>query len=150
MTVDFLDFTVNLNNDTYRQYKNPNDFLPYINKSSNHPPQIINQLPKIINERLSRNSSNEEVFNLSKYQYEKALRDSGCIDFELKFNKSSNDNTKRNRQCNNIWFNPPFGRAVSTNVAKWFPQPLRHDFPPSNKLQKVFNKNTVKVSYCCT
>ena len=99
---------------------------------------------------MSRNSSNEEVFNLSKYQYEKALRDSGCTDFELKFNKSSNGNTKRNRQCNNIWFNPPFGRAVSTNVAKWFAQPLRHDFPPSNKLQKVFNKNTVKVSYCCT
>ena len=71
--VDFLDTTFNLNNGTYRPYKKPNDLLLYINKSSNHPPQIINQLPKIINERLSRNSSNEEVFNSSKYQYEKAL-----------------------------------------------------------------------------
>ena len=73
---DFLDITFNLNNGTYRPYKKPNDLLLYINKSSNHPPQIINQLPKIINERLSRNSSNEKVFNSSKYQYEKALRDS--------------------------------------------------------------------------
>ena len=100
--VDFLDTTFNLNNGTYRPYKKPNDLLLYINKSSNHPPQIINQLPKIINERLSRNSSNEEVFNSSKYQYEKALRDSGYTDFKLKFNKTSNNHTKRNRQRNII------------------------------------------------
>ena len=102
--VDFLDTTFNLNNSTYRPYKKPNDLLLYINKSSNHPPQIINQLPKIINERLSRNSSNEEVFNSSKYQYEKALRDRGYTDFKLKFKKTSNNHTKRNRQ-HNIWFN---------------------------------------------
>ena len=47
--VDFLDNTFNLNNGTYRPYKKPNDLLSYINKSSNHPPQIIDQLPKIIN-----------------------------------------------------------------------------------------------------
>ena len=92
--VDFLDTTLNLNNGTYRPHKKPNDLLLYFNKSSNHPPQIINQLPKIINERLSRNSSNEEVFNSSKYQYEKALRDSGYTDFKLKFNKTSNNHQK--------------------------------------------------------
>ena len=101
---DFLDITFNLNNGTYRPYKKPNDLLLYINKSSNHPPEIINQLPKIINERSSRNSSNEEVFNSSKYQYEKALRDSGYTDFKLKFNKTSNNHTKRNRQRNIICF----------------------------------------------
>ena len=47
--VDFLDTTFNLNNGTYRPYKKPNDLLLYINKSSNHPPQIINQLPQIMN-----------------------------------------------------------------------------------------------------
>ena len=31
--------------------------------------QFMNQLPKIINDCLSRNSSNEEAFNSSKYQY---------------------------------------------------------------------------------
>ena len=83
--VDSLAITFNLNNDTYRPYKKPNDLLSYINKSSNHSPQIINQLPKIINERLSRNSSDEEVFDSSKYQYEKALKDRGYTDFKLKF-----------------------------------------------------------------
>ena len=65
--VDFLGTTFNLNNGTNRPYKKPNDLSLYIDKSSNHPLQIINQLPKIINERLSRNSSNEEGFNSSKY-----------------------------------------------------------------------------------
>ena len=46
--VDFLDITFNLNNATYRPYKKPNNLLLYINKSSNHLPETLNQLPKII------------------------------------------------------------------------------------------------------
>ena len=46
--VDFLDITFNLNNGIYKPYKKPNDRLLYINKSSNHPPQIINQLSKLL------------------------------------------------------------------------------------------------------
>ena len=49
--VDFLDTTFNLNSITYKPYKKPKDLLLHINKSSNHPPQIINQLSKVINER---------------------------------------------------------------------------------------------------
>ena len=140
--VDFLDITFNLDNGTYRPYKKPNYLLSYINKFSNHPPQIIYQLPKTINDWLSRNSSDEEVFSSSKHQYEKALRDSGYTDFQLKFNKTSTNQTKRHRQRNIIWFNPSFNRAVSTNIGKRFLQLLRQHFPPSNKLHKIFNKNT--------
>ena len=46
-------------------------------KSPNHPRQIIKQLLKIISNRLSKNSSNEEVFNESKGEYENALKQSG-------------------------------------------------------------------------
>ena len=90
-----------------------------------------------------------KVFNSSKYQYTKALKDSGYTDYKLMFNGTSNKHAKRKSQINIIWFNLPFSRAVSTNVGKRFLQLLRH-FPPSNKLHKTFNKNTVKVSYCCT
>ena len=65
--VDILDVTFSLNNGTYRPYKKPNDLLSYINKSSNHPPQTINE-PKTINESFSRNSSIEEIFNSSTHQ----------------------------------------------------------------------------------
>ena len=47
--VDFLDITFNSNNDTFRPYKKPNNLLSNINKSSNHRPQINNQLPKTMN-----------------------------------------------------------------------------------------------------
>ena len=98
---------------------------------------------------MSRNSSNEEVFNSSEHQYEKALRRSGYTKFKLKFNKTSTNQPKRCRQRNIIWFNPSYSRAVSTNVEKRFPQLLPcQRFPPSNKLHKIFNKNTVKVTQC--
>ena len=70
----------------------------YILTNSNHQPHIINQLSKIVNKRLSRSSSNEEVFNSSKYPHEKSLKDSGSTDFKLNFIKTSSSNTKRNRQ----------------------------------------------------
>ena len=91
-----LDITFNLNNATYRPHKKPNDLLSYINKSSNHPPQVINQLPKTFNEPLSRNSSDAEVFNWSKYQCKKAVRDTGYTDFKLTFNRTSTKQTNRN------------------------------------------------------
>ena len=69
--VDFLDVTFNLLNNTYRPYKKPNDNPTYIHTSSNHPPQIIKQLSQSISERLSQNSSNEEIFNSIKVNMRK-------------------------------------------------------------------------------
>ena len=48
------------------------------------------------------------------------------------------------------WFNPPFSQTVSTNVGKRFLNLLDKHFPPNNQLHKIFNRNTVKVSYSCT
>ena len=57
---------------------------------------------------------------------------------------------KRNRKKNIIWFNPPYSRNVSTNIEKKFLHLVDKHFPRSNKLHKIFNRNTVKVSYSCT
>ena len=146
--VDFLDITFNLNNGIYKPYKKPNDRLLYINKSSNHPPQIINQLPKIISDRLSGNSSNKEVFNTAKGEYKEALKRSGYNNINLSFHQSSTSHVKQQCHCNIIWFNPPYSRAVITNVAKKFLQLIDLHFPPLNKFHKIFNRNNVKVSYC--
>ena len=93
--VDFLDIIFNLNNGIYKPYKKPNDRLLYINKSSNHLPQIINQLPKIISDRLSKNSSNKEVFNTAKGGYEEAIKRSGYSNISLSFRQSSTSHVKR-------------------------------------------------------
>ena len=148
--VDFLDITFNLNNGIYKPQKKPNDRLLYINKSSNHPPQIINQLPNIISDRLSRNSSDKEVFNTAKGEHEEALKRSDYSNISLSFHQSSTSHVNRQHHRKIIWFNPPYSREVITNVAKKFLQLIDLHFPPSNKFHKIFNRNKVKVSYCCT
>ena len=57
--VDFLHVSLNLRSGTYRPYKKPNDRLLYIYRLSNHPLNVIKQIPNSIQERLSKKSSNE-------------------------------------------------------------------------------------------
>ena len=142
--------TSNQANGTYRPYKKANESLLYIKTSSNRPPQMIKHLPTSISERLSNNSSNEEIFTASKYEYETALKNSGYQQIQLILIKKEQRNQKRIGNQNIIWFNLPFSRNVTTNVAKQFFNLLDIHFPKSNKLHKIFNRNTVKASYCCT
>ena len=53
--VEFLDITFNLSNGIYKRYKKANNTLLYVNKCSTHRSQIINQILRTIDERLSRN-----------------------------------------------------------------------------------------------
>ena len=62
---------------TYRPYKKPNDKILYVHLASNHPPNILKQIPESISKRLSRNSSSKEIFNNYKEDYETAIRKSG-------------------------------------------------------------------------
>ena len=53
--VNYLDVTFNLTNGYYYPYRKPNNLPQYINIKSNHPPNIIKQLPASINRRISDN-----------------------------------------------------------------------------------------------
>ena len=57
---------------------------------------------------------------MSKGEYEKALRESGYKNVSLIYTHKKDIKQKRNRSQNIIWFNPPFNKNVSTNVAKRF------------------------------
>ena len=46
-----------------------------------------------------------------------------------------------------IWFNPQYSNNVKSNVGKKFLRFVMHHFPKDHKLNKVFNKNILKVSY---
>ena len=46
-------------------------------------------------------------------------------------------------------FNPPFNISVATNVAKMFLSVIDKHFPKDKRLSKIFNRNTIKVSYSC-
>ena len=76
-TVDFLDVRFDLVNNTYQPYRKPNNEPIYISKRSNHLPNILKELPKAINKRISDISCNENVFNNAKITYKKALKNSG-------------------------------------------------------------------------
>ena len=82
--------------------------------------------------------------------YENALKQSGYNTINLKYQPLIISNTKQKHRLNIILFNPPFSCNVSTNVAKKFLQLQDKYFPPSNSLHKIFNHNTIKVSYCRT
>ena len=98
--VNFLDITFNLDNGIYKPYKKPNDKLAYINVSSNHPPQVIKQLPTSLSKRLSDNSTNETIFNEAKVEYEKALKNSG---YKENLIYAAKKQTKRKRKRNIVW-----------------------------------------------
>ena len=51
--VNFLDVTLNLANGKYLPYNKPGNIPLYGNKKSNHPPRIIENIPKSINKMLS-------------------------------------------------------------------------------------------------
>ena len=57
------------------------------------------------------------------------------------------ENARRNRNRKVIWFNPPYSLNVKTNIGKVFLKLVRKHFPRSHKLSKIFNLNTIKISY---
>ena len=99
---------------------------------------MINQLQRSCSNWLSNNSSSGEIFNSSKYEYERALKNSGYQQAKLIFNKKEHRKQERNHSQNIIWFNPPFTRNVTINIVKWFLNLVDTNFPKSNKLHKIF------------
>ena len=62
---------------------------------------------------------------------------------------TQNSNPIAKRKRNIIWFNPPYSKNVRTNVAHKFLALTDKHFPKSSVLHKIFNRNSVKVSYSC-
>ena len=62
------------------------------------------------------------------------------------------NNKKRKRRRKIIWYNPPYNASVSTNIGKQFLKLIDKHFPPNrkDKLQKIFNWHTLKISYRTT
>ena len=83
--------------------------------------------------------------------FTEALAKSG-YDFELKFDPSASEPSKkkRNRYRDVLWFNPPYSAAIRSNIGKDFLNLVTRSFPPGHPLRKLFNRNTVKISYSAT
>ena len=138
----------------------------YINISSNHPRQI----PNAVNQRI------KIIFEENQGIYDDALKDSGfqdrleyltLVDLASKV-KSNNGVTRtlikvgeinnsshskrqgKNRNRRIVWFNPPFCKLTNINIGKYFLHLLDKHFNRDNLLNRIFYRNTVKMSYSCT
>ena len=100
-----------------------------------------------VNRRLSRISSSKEIFNEAMKPFQDALSRSG-FKHKLEYSPTNEPpKAKRNRHRPVTWFNPPFSLNVKSRVGREFLSLLDTSFPPSNPLHKLFNRNTVKLSY---
>ena len=146
--INFLDVTFNLNNSTYKPFTKPNTTLQYVHRASNHPPITTKNIPAGINRRLSSLSSDKTSFDQAAPPYQKALDENG-YHYTLHYEPTTSTK-RRNRQRNNIlWYNPPFSKNVSTNIGHRFLTLVDKHFPKDHKLRKIFNRNTIKISYSC-
>ena len=65
-TANFLEIRLDLVNNTYQANRKPNSERVYINKHSNHPPNILKELPKAVNKRITDISCNQDIFDAAK------------------------------------------------------------------------------------
>ena len=146
--VNFLDATLDLKNNAYYPYMKKGNVPIYVNTKSNHPPYVLSAIPKGVNKRLSSISSNDDVFKKATPPYQEALEKSG-FEYTLKYENQENKSKTKCRKRNVTWYNPPYDSNVTTNVGKKFLEIVDKCFPKGSKLNKIFNRNTVKISYSC-
>ena len=84
-SIDFLDITFDLCNNLY------NSKPIYINEQSNHPLNVLKQLPKSTAKRISDTPSTKDIFDKSSSIYQNALYQSGFKE-QLKYMASDANN----------------------------------------------------------
>ena len=88
---------MDLINNTYQPYQKRNSETVYINKQSNHPLNILKDLPKAINKRITDISCNQDIFDTAKIAYEEAPRNNGFNE-ELKYKNKDSEEQTRNEE----------------------------------------------------
>ena len=102
----------------------------------------------MINNRFSDLSCDEQVFNQAKDGYETTLRNSG-YDTNLKFEPKNERRRRHTRNRKVIWYNPPYSSHVRTDIGRKFLRMVDRHSPRGHRYAKIFNRNTLKLSYSC-
>ena len=97
-----------------------------------------------------QNSMFEDIFEEIAPYHEQYLSNCGYNE-KLTYRDPAPPNLirKRKRQRNILWFNPLYSKAVKTKIGKFIFQLIRKHFPKEHKFRKIFNRNTLKLSYSC-
>lgn len=122
----------------------------YVHSKSNHPPNIIRNIPESVNRRLSEISSDEALCNEATIPYQDAFYKSGYkykLEFKLPQRPPSQ---RRNRSRKIIWFNPPYHKNVKSKIGREFLRLIDKCFPAGHKLRKIFHRKKKKLSNWAT
>ena len=90
-----------LNTGTYKPYRNSSCEILYIHAKSNHPTDILKQLPISIETRLSKLYSNPRIFNGASEHYQKVLNQSR-YDYKLQHKPKCNKNENKCKLIKNL------------------------------------------------
>ena len=149
-SVDFLDLTLHLQSGEYEPFRKEDNIPIYVNRGSNHPPNITNHIPRMIEKMVSDNSSSKAIFDKHKKVYSEALRQSG-YDGRIQYvPQKQTSKKKKQRWPSTFYFNPPYNCSVKTKVGKKFLKIVEECFPKGSTWSRFFNRHTVKLSYSCT
>ena len=101
-SANYLDVNFDLTEDICKPYRKPNDEPVYVNRHSNHPPNIERQIPLSVSSTISNISSDQLIFNSSIPMYKEALTKSGINDDiiynpVLESNNSGRKNTRKRK-----------------------------------------------------
>ena len=75
--VQFLDVTLDLENESYKPFIKPGDKPIYVNRQSNHPKAVVENIPLAVNRRLCSISSSKEIFDAAVPIYQSELNRAG-------------------------------------------------------------------------
>ena len=114
---DFLNVTFDLKNGKYYSYRKPNSERLYTHRLSNHPENIIKEIPNMISKKISEISCEKHEFEKAKEVNNEALEKTG-YNQKLKYQNQHANRSSRKRKI--IWFNRPYSKHVKTNIEKIF------------------------------
>ena len=130
----------NISQNSYKPYAKENCKTKYVDKQSDHPYILGNNIPKIIEKRIGMLPSDNNTFQKEKDKYIKILNESGYknLQFDYKPLPSQENikieqerrkkNAKKARQI--AWFNPPYTFQLHSISYFW----LLHKFTIQKKL----------------
>ena len=101
----------------------PGNEIRHVSSFSNHPPNIIKQIPKIVQDRISMLSSSEDIFIDNIGPYQKAIEEAGYQE-KLKFDKEIHSRTRQNLKTARsrliTWYHSTWNMLVRNFSAKIF------------------------------
>ena len=75
--VSFLDVCLDLSDELFKPYVKKNYKIQYVVQGSNHPQNILNNIPLNVNRRLQSISANKKCFDTDIHIYQNAIKEGG-------------------------------------------------------------------------